>query len=62
MTAPLVIAERYEVIRTLGSGAFGHTLLTRDRQLGREVAVKVLHPRAASNWKAFDYSNAKPRS
>lgn len=54
MTAPVVIADRYEVVRTLGSGAFGHTLLAQDRQLGRAVAVKVLHPRAASNWKAFE--------
>lgn len=54
MTSPTLIADRYEVLRTLGSGAFGHTLLAKDRQLGREVAVKILHPRAATNWKAFE--------
>lgn len=37
---------------TLGRGAFAHTLLARDVALGRQVALKVLHPRVASDAKA----------
>jgi serine/threonine protein kinase len=51
--APLV-ADRYEVIRPLGQGAFGRTLLARDLRLDRLVTLKVLHPRAASGWKAYE--------
>lgn len=39
------VAERYEIIRALGHGAFGHTFLARDRVAERDVAVKVLDPR-----------------
>lgn len=53
MTVPL-IAGRYEVLRPLGTGSFAQTLLARDVKLGRQVAVKVLHPRAASDWKAYE--------
>ncbi|MGH7468732.1 MAG: serine/threonine-protein kinase [Longimicrobiales bacterium] len=49
-----LIADRYEVIRPLGRGSFAQTLLARDTSLDRLVAVKVLHPRAAPDWKAFD--------
>lgn len=52
--APVRIAERYELIRPLGRGAFAHTLLARDLRLGRQVALKVLHPRNAESLKAFE--------
>jgi protein kinase-like protein len=48
------IADRYEVIRPLGRGSFAQTLLARDTELGRQVAMKVLHPRAARDWKSFE--------
>lgn len=48
------IANRYEVIRLLGRGSFGQTLLARDTALNRKVALKVLHPRAAQEWKAYE--------
>lgn len=48
------IADRYEVIQPLGRGSFGQTLLARDAVAGRLVTMKVLHPRAAKNWKAFE--------
>jgi serine/threonine protein kinase len=46
---PVLIAERYEVIRPLGQGAFAHTLLARDVRLHRDVALKVLHPRSVAD-------------
>jgi len=48
------IADRYEVIRPLGRGSFAQTLLARDAKLNRQVAIKVLHPRAAAEWKAYE--------
>jgi serine/threonine-protein kinase len=36
--------ERYVRIRTLGEGGMGEVLLCRDRQIGRAVAMKVVHP------------------
>jgi hypothetical protein len=50
----LIIADRYEVISVLGRGSFAHTLLARDVKLGRRVAVKVLHRRAAAHAKAYE--------
>jgi serine/threonine protein kinase len=49
-----VIADRYEVVRTLGRGSFGHTFLARDRAEERYVAIKMLDVRLAPDWKAFD--------
>ena len=37
-----VIAERFEVLSMLGEGAFGEVYLTRQLQLDRKVAVKLL--------------------
>ncbi|HEU0299812.1 MAG TPA: serine/threonine-protein kinase [Longimicrobium sp.] len=49
-----VVAGRYELQRALGSGAFGHTFLARDREGGRTVALKLLDPRGATDWKAYE--------
>jgi serine/threonine protein kinase len=54
MADPLRIAGRFEVIRPLGRGAFAHTLLAKDTSLSRMVALKVLHPKAAADWKAYE--------
>ena len=54
MSDPVLIAERYEVLRPLGQGAFAHTLLARDVRLHRDVALKVLHPRSAADLKAYE--------
>jgi serine/threonine protein kinase len=60
-----LIADRYELGRPLGRGSFGHTFLARDRDNGRDVAIKVLDPRDAPNLKArelFDREAAVLRS
>ena len=53
MADPL-IAERYEVLGTLGQGAFGHTFLAHDRVADRQVAVKVLDTRGRHDPKAHE--------
>ena len=40
-----LFADRYEIIKELGRGAFGTVYLAHDTRLGqRSVALKVLHP------------------
>lgn len=50
-----LLAGRFEVIRTLGQGAFGRTLLARDTRDGggREVAIKLLDERGRPDAKAY---------
>lgn len=48
------IADRYTVLRTLGQGAFGRTLLARDEASEREVAIKVLDTRKVDSFKGFE--------
>jgi len=48
------LGGRYEIVRTLGQGAFGHTLLARDRQLDRHVAIKLLDTRGRDDAKAYE--------
>lgn len=44
----LVIAGRYEVIRVLGSGAYGDAYLAHDRNLKTQVALKALNRSVAA--------------
>ncbi len=43
------IAGRYRVLSRLGSGGMADVYLADDRQLGRQVALKLLHRRFASD-------------
>jgi len=49
----LRLGPRYEIVRPLGRGAFGHTYLARDLTGDRAVALKTLHSRAAADLKAY---------
>jgi serine/threonine protein kinase len=49
-----LIADLYTVLRTLGQGAFGRTLLARDNTSGREVAMKMLDTQKVDGFKAFE--------
>lgn len=48
-----LIADRYEVLKTLGQGTFGRTYLAQDTQANRTVAIKLLDARAG-DWKAYE--------
>jgi serine/threonine-protein kinase len=43
------LADDYEVLAALGAGSFGSVWRVRDLTLGREVALKLLHPHVASD-------------
>ena len=38
---------RYDILESVGSGGFASVYRAQDTQLGREVALKVLHPHMA---------------
>jgi serine/threonine protein kinase len=46
------LADDYEVIAPLGAGSFGSVWRVRDLSLGREVALKLLHPHVAIDERA----------
>src|SRR5262249_15051007 len=43
-----VLGNRYEILRELGQGGMGAVYQTRDRELDRMVAMKVIRPELAS--------------
>ena len=49
-----IVGGRYEILRTLGQGAFGHTFLARDTREDRDVAIKVLDARNRNDAKAYE--------
>jgi beta-lactam-binding protein with PASTA domain/predicted Ser/Thr protein kinase len=49
LTEQQVIDDRYEVIERIGSGGMAEVFLATDRQLDRQVAIKLLHRRYAED-------------
>ncbi|HWI22569.1 MAG TPA: PASTA domain-containing protein [Baekduia sp.] len=49
MTEQQVIDDRYELIERIGSGGMAEVYVATDRQLGRKVAIKLLHRRFAQD-------------
>ncbi len=45
-------ADDYEVLSALGGGSFGSVWRVRDLSLGREVALKLLHPHVSRDQRA----------
>jgi eukaryotic-like serine/threonine-protein kinase len=46
------LGDEYEVLASLGAGTFGSVWRVRDLTLGREVALKMLHPHIARDERA----------
>jgi len=46
------LADDYEVLAALGAGSFGSVWRVRDLTLGREVALKLLHPHVVRDERA----------
>jgi hypothetical protein len=53
-SATPLVGGRYEMVRTLGQGSFGHTFLARDRDSERTVAIKVLDGRGGHDAKTYE--------
>lgn len=50
-----LLQDRYEIVRVLGEGALGRTMLAVDRQRGDgQVAIKELLPSRMKRWKDYD--------
>lgn len=52
--APVSFADRYERLELLGAGGMGEVWLCRDRVVGRDVAMKVIHSpmaRSPRRWR-----------
>lgn len=49
-----IIAQRYEIINTLGEGGSGITYLAQDLQTNKTVALKALSLHRLNDWKAME--------
>ena len=52
-----VIAERYHVLKLLGAGGMGRVYLAEHVKMGRQCAIKVLHPAMAGDADAIGRFN-----
>src|SRR5690348_6191291 len=52
-----VIAERYHVLKLLGAGGMGRVYLAEHVKMGRQCAIKVLHPAMAGDMDAIGRFN-----
>src|SRR5580692_5047692 len=53
---------KYEVLKEIGHGGMATVYRARDRRLGREVAVKVIHPHLRDSREVVSRFNAEARA
>jgi serine/threonine-protein kinase len=53
---------KYELVEELGHGGMATVYLARDKRLGREVAVKVIHPHLRDSGEVVSRFNTEARA
>ena len=56
-----IFAGRYRLERKLGSGGMADVWLAEDQELGRKVAIKMLHERYANDVQFVEIGRASCR-
>ncbi len=55
LSAGMLLAERYQIIRQIGRGGMGEVYEALDLDLKVKVALKIVRPVLASDWKTMEY-------